>query len=218
MKGLSLAVFLWFFFTSSANEYHQRFSVPVKDLNNVLEGSRTYWSNRGQNDLQSKMKGVTNINKAKNVILLFSDYLESIPTVAAARMYTGKEENSLSFENFPYYGISKTYCTDSQVPDSACTATAYLSGVKTNYRSISVNSQVRRTDCVIDEANKVFSIAKWAHDACKGTGVVTTARITHASPAGVYAIYHIVIGSMMVLSRVIVVTLKMQTLWILLSN
>lgn len=32
-----------------------------------------------------------------------------------------------------------------------------------------------------------MSIAKWAQDSCKATGFVTTSRITHASPAGVYA-------------------------------
>lgn len=38
-----------------------------------------------------------------------------------------------------------------------------------------------------DESKYVFSIAKWAQDNCKATGFVTTSRVTHASPAGVFA-------------------------------
>jgi alkaline phosphatase len=111
----------------------------------------------------------------------------SLATVAAARMHLGKEETELSFEKFPSFGLVKTYCTDKQVPDSACTATAYLSGVKTFYRGIGVNANVEPSQCVVSEDDYVYSIAQWAQKAGKATGVVTTTRITHASPAGVYA-------------------------------
>ena len=40
------------------------------------------------------------------------------------------EENVLSWEKFPYSALSKTYNTDQQVPDSAGTATAFMTGVK----------------------------------------------------------------------------------------
>lgn len=52
-----------------------------------------------------------------------------------------------------------------------------------------VSAKVRRGECDtgIDPKNQVYSIAKWAQDAGKGTGIVTTTRITHASPAGNYA-------------------------------
>lgn len=81
----------------------------------------------------------------------------------------------------------QTYCVDKQVADSACTATAYLSGVKGNYGTIGVNAKVPRYQCDVDPANHVDSIAKWAQDAGKATGIVTTTRVTHASPAGNYA-------------------------------
>jgi hypothetical protein len=41
------------------------------------------------------------------------------------------EENLLFFERLPFTAFSKTYNTDFQVPDSAGTITAMLSGVKT---------------------------------------------------------------------------------------
>lgn len=73
--------------------------------------------------------------------------------------------------------------------DSANTATAFLSGVKGNYGTIGVNAQVPRDDChgAQDTSKQTVSITKWAQDYCKATGFVTTARVTHATPAGVYA-------------------------------
>ena len=47
------------------------------------------------------------------------------------RNQTG-EENVLSWEQFPWTALSKTYNVDQQVPDSAGTATAFLEGVKTD--------------------------------------------------------------------------------------
>lgn len=83
----------------------------------------------------------------------------------------------------------KTYCVDKQVADSACTATAYHSGIKVNYETIGVTADVELTDC--DSArqpeNQLESISGWAQTAGKATGIVTTTRITHASPAGAYA-------------------------------
>lgn len=78
---------------------------------------------------------------------------------------------------------------DRQVADSASTATAYLCGVKANYATIGVTANVELDDCraSMNQKNRVYSIAKWAQDAGKRTGIVTTARVTHASPAGAYA-------------------------------
>ncbi len=99
-------------------------------------------------------------------------------------MYKGGEEKRLSFEEFPYTGAIKTYCVDSQVADSACSATAYLSGVKNNYGMIGISGKVLRSDCAgqMDKTNHIKSIAKWAIDAGKSAGLVTTTRVTDASP------------------------------------
>lgn len=60
---------------------------------------------------------------------------------------------------------------DKQVPDSASTATAYLSGIKTNYYTVGVDASAIYQDCnSVTEENKVYSIVKWAQDADKRTG------------------------------------------------
>lgn len=147
-----------------------------------------------------------NFKKAKNLIIFVADGM-SIPTQTAARMYMGGEEKVLSFENFPSVGLSKvrfgssrclnnsrgckfqllqTYCVDYQVPDSACTATAFLSGIKTNFGVLSMSANVPSRNCSAeaDESNHVDSIFKYAQTAKKATGIVTTARLTHATVAG----------------------------------
>uniref|UniRef100_A0A6P4EIK7 Alkaline phosphatase n=1 Tax=Drosophila rhopaloa TaxID=1041015 RepID=A0A6P4EIK7_DRORH len=132
--------------------------------------------------------------RAKNVILFLGDGM-SLSTVAAARIHKGQlkgnpgEEDSLSFEKFPYTGLSRTYCSNAQVPDSACTATAYLCGVKTNIVALGITAAVNFNNCSgsEDPANRLESIASWSQAAGKATGFVTTTTLTHASPSGSYA-------------------------------
>lgn len=113
----------------------------------------------------------------------------SRPCSAAARVYAGGEELKLSFENFPYTALSKTYCVDLQVADSACTTTAFLNGVKANGATIGLNAKAQLFDCEdsMDATKRTESIGSWAQKVGKDTGFVTTTRVTHASPAGLYA-------------------------------
>ncbi|KAG8232044.1 hypothetical protein J437_LFUL014437 [Ladona fulva] len=64
-----------------------------------------------------------------------------------------------------------------------------MCGVKNNDATIGVTAAVQRGDCDASniKKNRVYSIMKWAQRAGKSTGIVTTTRITHASPAGAYA-------------------------------
>ena len=72
--------------------------------------------------------------------------------------------------------------------DSACSSTAYLGGVKTKIGTLGLNGNVSRGICETQVAeNHVDSIVKWAQENGKGTGIVTTTRVTHASPAGSYS-------------------------------
>jgi alkaline phosphatase len=185
MKALTL-ICLNIVIFSSADEYHPKIQRTSNLPMNEMESSSDYWKKTAQNYLHSKLNLELNTNKAKNIIMFLGDGM-SLSTVAATRMYMGKEETELSFENFPHFGLSKTYCADSQVADSACSATAYLSGFKATYETIGVKPNVKHSQCFIDESDKTESIGSWAQKAGKATGIVTTTRVTHASPAGVYA-------------------------------
>jgi alkaline phosphatase len=128
---------------------------------------------------------------AKNVIVFLGDGM-SIPTIAAARILDGQrkggsgEENRLAFENFPAPAWSRTYETDYQTPDSAGTMTAIMSGMKTRAGVIGVDQRATRGDCASSRGTEVVSALELAAAAGLATGVVTTTRITHATPAATY--------------------------------
>lgn len=52
-----------------------------------------------------------------------------------------------------------------------------------------LSAKVPRNHCTgQNEATKrTISIAKWAQDQCKVTGLVTNSKVTDASPGGLYA-------------------------------
>lgn len=138
-------------------------------------------------------KVLTPINhQAKNVILFIGDGM-GMSTVTAARILEGQkrgepgEENVLSFETLPYTALIKTYETNQQTPDSAGTATAMVTGVKTKGYVLSVSQKVVPRDHVSVAENKLTTILELAEQAGLSTGVVSTTRITHATPAACYA-------------------------------
>ena len=104
----------------------------------------------------------------------------SLPTVAAARIYEGQlkgqsgEENFLSFETMPYTGLSKTYNTDSQTPDSAGTMSAIMTGIKTRKGVLSVEQTGMRGDCQASKNQHLITALELAEFAGLSTGVVTT--------------------------------------------
>lgn len=58
----------------------------------------------------------------------------------------------------------QTYCTDVQVADSACTATAYLTGVKTDTDTIGLDANVEFKNCDTQNnpAFQLESVMTWA--------------------------------------------------------
>lgn len=154
------------------------------------------WYQQAQRDLDIAGKSFSEINPksgaAKNIIL-FVGYGMCIVTVSAARINDGQnkgqqgEEHFLSFEKFPFSGFSKTYNVDLQVPDSAGTMTAMMTGVKTVAGAINVNEQVKIGDCVSQRGNELMNFLELAELSGKATGIVTTTRLTHPTPAATYA-------------------------------
>ncbi|XP_017758149.1 PREDICTED: alkaline phosphatase 4-like isoform X2 [Eufriesea mexicana] len=154
----------------------------------------SFWLKSGQENLRRNLAYRNNENRAKNTIIFIGDGM-GISTITAGRIYKGQmkgstgEEYKLAFEKFPNTGFAKTYNTDKQVPDSAGTATAIFSGVKCRYKVIGLDTKASFDKCDKhnDEKRKVTTIADWAQESGMGTGFVTTTRITHATPAGLYA-------------------------------
>lgn len=158
----------------------------------VQQASDSYFV-AAQQDLARKIAQQPNVGRAKNVILFVGDGM-SIPTLTAARIYEGQsrgvdgESNLLSFERLmPYSALSRTYTHDAQVADSAPTATALVSGVKSLNGTIGVTQGTQLENCASQKGHEVTTLFELAEKAGLSTGVVTTARITHATPAATYA-------------------------------
>ncbi|XP_006782967.1 alkaline phosphatase, tissue-nonspecific isozyme [Neolamprologus brichardi] len=152
-----------------------------------------FWNTWAQRTLKNALTlQELNKNKAKNLILFLGDGM-GVPTVTAARILKGQlngqsgEETQLEMDKFPFVSLSKTYNTNAQVPDSAGTATAYLCGVKANEGTVGVSAAAVRSQCNTTQGNEVTSILKWAKDAGKSVGIVTTTRVNHATPSAAYA-------------------------------
>lgn len=130
--------------------------------------------------------------KAKNVILFVGDGM-SLPTVAAARILDGQrkggpgEDNALSWERFPYTALSKTYNTDTQTPDSAGTMTAMATGVKTRAGVLGISQEPMLGDCPGALRSPILSLWELAAGTGLATGVVTTTRLTHATPGATFS-------------------------------
>ncbi|OCT71036.1 alkaline phosphatase, tissue-nonspecific isozyme [Xenopus laevis] len=157
------------------------------------EKNPNYWRRQAQETLRNALQLQNlNTNIAKNVIMFLGDGM-GVSTVTATRILKGQlsgqpgEETELEMDKFPFVALSKTYNTNAQVPDSAGTATAYLCGVKANEGTVGVNAAAVRGQCNTTKGNEVDSILKWAKQAGKSAGVVTTTRINHATPSAAYA-------------------------------
>ncbi|MCW5889141.1 MAG: alkaline phosphatase [bacterium] len=150
------------------------------------------WFRDGRAAVARARTEVGTTKRARNVILFVGDGM-GIATVTAARIRQGQlrggtgEENFLAFERLPFTALSKTYNTDYQVPDSAGTITAMLTGVKTRAGVLGIDDSIARGDFAGTEAASVPTLLERAEDAGLWTGVVTTTTVTHATPAGTYA-------------------------------
>jgi alkaline phosphatase len=130
--------------------------------------------------------------RARNVIIFIGDGM-GVATVTAARIYAGQrqerdgESYSLTLDTFPHTALSRTYGADAQISDSAPTATALVSGVKTDAGVVGLTAAATPGDCTSAAGAISRSLFEIAEAQGMGTGVVSTARLTHATPAAAYA-------------------------------
>ncbi|HMP55741.1 MAG TPA: alkaline phosphatase, partial [Novosphingobium sp.] len=130
--------------------------------------------------------------RARNVIVFIGDGM-GVSTLTAARIFAGQadgrdgESFHTAMDGLDHTALVKTYSHDAQVPDSAPTATAIMAGIKTRNGMIGIGPEARVDDCASGKAHHVPSLVAMAQAQGLATGVVTTTRITHATPAAAYA-------------------------------
>jgi alkaline phosphatase len=120
--------------------------------------------------------------KAKNVILLIGDGMGQTHVDATRIRYYGAA-GRLNMERLPALGAVQTYAVEEGgdkpelVTDSASSATAWSSGVKTYNNALGKDSR----------GNTVVTIMEEAKAAGLRTGNVSTAEITDATPAAMFS-------------------------------
>ena len=143
-------------------------------------------------DLEARLQVRPNTGRARNVILFVGDGM-GVSTLTAARIYQGQragrdgESTWTAMDRMPFSALVKTYAHDAQVSDSAPTATALTTGVKTRNGVIGIDQTVVEDDCAGSRGREVMTYFEQAEAAGLRTGIVSTARITHATPAATYA-------------------------------
>ena len=158
----------------------------------VLGQTAKEWFRDGQAAVARAKKTQPITGKARNVILFVGDGM-GVSTVTASRILEGQqrgesgEENLLSFEKFPYTALVKTYTTDMQTPDSAGTMNAMVTGVKTKGWMLGLTARAKFGDVASASGNELTTILDLAERGGLATGIVTTTRLTHATPAALYA-------------------------------
>ncbi len=146
----------------------------------------------GQQTLEQMLNTQPNNSEAQNVIVFVADGAGPT-TVTATRILAGQikglmgEENILPYDTFPNVALIKTYNSNAQVPDSAGTGTAWSTGIKTKQGVLGVGPDVMRGDCASAQENRITTLFELAETVGMATGTVSTARITHATPAANYA-------------------------------
>jgi alkaline phosphatase len=140
--------------------------------------------------------------EAKNVIFFLGDGMGPVTTTATRIKYVG-ESGWLAMDKLPYTARIKTYSKDGQTTDSAPSMAAYMTGVKTRNETLGLDGSTFAVAPTTDATTKVPSsvnncptsgngvasstLLELAIAKGKTTGSVTTARLTHATPAATYA-------------------------------
>jgi len=126
-------------------------------------------------------------NKAKNVIFFVGDGM-GVSTVTATRVFSVGVAGQLVVDQFPYTALSRTYSQDSITPDSAPTMSAMMTGVNTNQSVIGFGENTEPNDFNKDgDGNATWTLLELAKKEGMKVGVISTAQITHATPAATYA-------------------------------
>lgn len=112
--------------------------------------------------------------RATNVILMVGDGL-SIAARDAIRLSTVGQDGQLAMDTLRYAGWTYTDSADPEdaVTDSAASATAFATGVRTYNGAVSVDL----------DGNPVTTLLERAKALRKATGLVTTSQVTDATPA-----------------------------------
>ncbi len=144
-------------------------------------------SARGSVQDPSFMQNNNSGRRARNVIFFVGDGM-GVSTITATRVYSVGVDGRLVVDQFPYTALSRTYSADSITPDSAPTMSAMMTGINTNQSVLGFGERTEPNDFNHDgDGPASWTLLAQAKASGMKVGVVSTARVTHATPAATYA-------------------------------
>lgn len=132
-------------------------------------------------------RGQRGFKGAKNVIFFVGDGM-GVSTVSSTRVFAVGVDGELIVDQMPFTALSRTATTDHITPDSAGTMTSMMTGVNTNSGLIGLGPETERNDFNGDgDGEPLLTVLEQAKMNGMKVGVISTARVTHATPASTFA-------------------------------
>lgn len=125
---------------------------------------------------QKKLEAISTDGGAKSCIMLIADGFDVFSRNITKLATVGKD-GRLHMDCMPVYGMMDTHSLTGLVTDSAAAATSLACGVKTHNVKIGLDKDGKPVETIMEKALK----------AGKRVGVISTCRVTHATPAPFYA-------------------------------
>lgn len=138
---------------------------------------------------------------ARNVIFFIGDGYGLVP-MTATRIFTVGEDGELAIDRLPETAFVKTWSLDAQVTDSAPSMAAYMTGVKSRNEVLAMDGDSVAVapgrdpatgvanavdNCPAGNGKPATTLLELAIAKGRATGVVTTARLTHATPGATFS-------------------------------
>uniref|UniRef100_A0A0N4ZQB4 alkaline phosphatase n=1 Tax=Parastrongyloides trichosuri TaxID=131310 RepID=A0A0N4ZQB4_PARTI len=178
-------------------------SVSISQLNEEYESF--FWNRLSKDYLNKKIDYLKSLGvslnkkkKPKNVILFIGDGMGTTITTVS-RIFKNQQESKnlnkdifdqtpLKFEMFENTGLVRTHSLNLHVGTSAAGAVAMISGQKSTSGVINIKPGGNKSDCNVNENEKQLN--SLVFEALRNNvkvGFITTTRISHATPASMYA-------------------------------
>jgi len=157
-----------------------------------LSPAAAEWFAEGEATIAERLALQPITGTAKNVILFIADG-QGVGTNYAIRLWSGQQAGGTGDdyvqpqETLPRGALIKTHTVNGQTPDSALNAASMNTGIKQKNEVINIDPVVAAGDCAGGQGHELTTFAEMMSEQGKSVGIVSTARITHATPAAVYS-------------------------------
>lgn len=143
-------------------------------------------------------------DEAKNVIVFIANGMGP-STTTAARLMRYKENGTLAIDTMPFVARVRTYSLDAQTTDGAAAVSALMTGLKVRNQVVSMDAETRAAGFAPGKdpirgvamaenrcpasgnGNPSATLVELAIAMGKGSGIVTTSRLTSGPAAATYA-------------------------------